>query len=46
MSALRRLVCLLFRHVPPLGVRRDMSIVFVCARCGAFADGDFTRKRK
>lgn len=45
----RRLLCWLFNHVTPPGVRRELSIFFVCQRCGEFCRGTFNttrRKRK
>lgn len=43
---MRRLLCAVFGHALPPGVRREMSICFHCARCRAVVPGEFLSRRR
>lgn len=46
MSTLLRLVCIVFGHTTPPGVRRDLSFRFECGRCRACVDGHLALRRR
>lgn len=43
---MRRLLCAVFGHLTPPGVRREMSIFFRCDRCCAVVPGTFYAERR
>lgn len=45
MKTLRRLLCRLFGHTPPAGLRPDLCIRFWCDRCRQVVPGPFALNR-